>query len=83
MAALPSLRNIFEGPDCNDFFVERIFKGLATRFLSVNVGTIDFAPAVASWIFIFAVVNLTFPRVLPRLLNSWWMVVLSRYFHHI
>ena len=79
MTSFPSFNNIFEGPqECCGFLVERIFHGIARKFLSVNKGTIDFAPAVASWIFILAVVNATFPRALPRLASSWWMALALR-----
>ncbi len=72
MYYIPSLAKLFQGPeeDCA-FFVDRFFKLVAVKFVTVNDGSIDFAPAVASWIFIFAVANAVFPRVLPRLLSTW------------
>ncbi len=78
---LPSLYNLFQGPEeeCCSFFIEKAFKQVFYRVSEINNGTIDFAPALASWIFILAVINVAFPRVFPRFIRFKWLEVLLRF----
>ncbi len=81
MTMLPSLYNLFQGPEeeCCSFFIEKAIKQLYFRVCEINNGTIDFAPALSSWIFILAVINVAFPRVFPRLITFKWLEVLLRF----